>query len=91
MKNRKNIIIVTIVLITLIGVLLIFQKHPINGYSGVINQIDKKETFSVLLTSNNSANLEKTLNYYEEAYNIKVEYLDINFNNKGFLESSSII
>ena len=65
---------------------MIFQKHPINGYSGVINQIDKKETFSVLLTSNNSANLEKTLNYYEEAYNIKVEYLDINFNNKNFNE-----
>ena len=63
------------------------------SYSKVIKKIDDKETFNILITDKDTSDLRPILNYYENAYNIEVDYLNLNPKDekfKDFFKKTSI-
>ena len=81
-KNKKiiiSLIVIGLIIISVIGVLLNNQKHPMQttSYNKVIKKINKKETFNILITDKDTMDLRMILNYYENVYDIDVDYLDL--------------
>lgn len=90
-KNKKiiiSLIVIGLIIISVIGVLLNNQKHPMQttSYNKVIKKIDKKKTFNILITDKETSDLRPVLNYYENVYDIDVDYLDLDPKDAKFNE-----
>ena len=90
-KNKKiiiSLIVIGLIIISVIGVLLNNQKHPMQttSYNKVIKKINKKKTFSILITDKETSDLRPVLNYYENVYDIDVDYLDLDPKDAKFNE-----
>jgi len=88
MKKIKTIIIVLIILIII--VLLIFllkgeKKVYYNEYEKIVEKLNNKESFYVLLMQDeNDELLSPSLDYYSDVYDLKYMKIKMNFNNNTF-------
>ncbi len=89
---KKYILITIILLISLLllALGLFLPKDNIkvkdDPYTKIIERINNKETFNLLISKNDYYNIEKTLNYYKDVYNINHETIKANYSNSSYKE-----
>lgn len=86
-NNKIKIIMVVFIVILIIAIFLlsntdgeIFQ----NEYETIVDKMNNKESFNLLLIKDKDEDMIRTLDYYSEVYDIKYEQVDINVGNRHF-------
>ena len=92
MSKKIRIIIISIIIPVLIflSLIIIYYSKPSKTdkkyeekINKIINKIDKKEDFCLLLSSVEDKYLKQALDYYKDTYNINIDYLKIKSNNES--------
>ena len=92
MNNKKVIIILSIVILMVLGVLLLMQRHPeANYYKEVLDKISNEETFNILIVNESDTNktardTAKIFEYYKDLYGVKYIRVDGNVKDSDYMK-----
>ncbi len=90
MKNKKLIAMLIITLICIFMTILLSQSNDaravISTYENIINKVDNKESFNLLLQDSHNDDIIEIFNYYHDVYNIEYELLLVDYEDERFAE-----
>jgi len=88
--GKKTIVMVIIVLICIFMIILLLKnsdsKVSLSTYESIINKVNNKESFNLLLQDSDNDDIIEIFNYYHDVYDIEYELLLVDYNNELFNE-----
>ncbi len=88
--SKKTIVMFIIVLICVFMIILLLKnsndKVVLSTYESIIDRVDNKETFNLLLQNNDNDDIIEIFDYYHDVYDIDYKLLLVDYNDERFNE-----